>query len=495
LRASLLISTAVLGGCVYFNAMYDANRQYDAALGSLRKQSDVQARVEFDSVIAKTGRIIEGHPGSKYADDAAILKTRAELHRRMWESAVETSVRAEELAGSPKIRAVALGLRGTARRELGQVRAADSLLSLGLAGKVDADDEALFLFQRGLAREQLGRSDDAAVDLEAAANSVNLSPEGSLTLSVALREIGQYRRSAEVAARLLATASPNTESPLYLHVDSLSVLAPAVVDSMAGALASSAGAIGPRLAAYRLIAGRARFHQGRVADALASFDEAMGEAPNSQAGADAAFYAIELRLQVADRPEDVTALLGSFALARRAGTREMRSRNQRWEQASLEFEGLMGAYASRGESAAEAVLRAAEVANVDLEALRLARGCYLRYLELVPASRWAAKAIYGALSVTGHPPDPEWVADDGEATDRELRSRLADLPADDPYRLALDGTGGGDFMADSMYVLAEADLRRRLIEIRTLFNPTAADTARNPEANPVQPPDDEVQPR
>jgi hypothetical protein len=36
-------------------------------------------------------------------------------------------------------------------------------------------------------------------------------------------------------------------------------------------------------------------------------------------------------------------------------------------------------------------------------------------------------------------------------------------------------------MADSMYVLAEADLRRRLDEIRMLFEPAAADTTRTAE--------------
>jgi hypothetical protein len=37
----------------------------------------------------------------------------------MWESAVETSIQAEAFAGSPRNRAVAVGLRGVAQRELG----------------------------------------------------------------------------------------------------------------------------------------------------------------------------------------------------------------------------------------------------------------------------------------------------------------------------------------------------------------------------------------
>jgi hypothetical protein len=123
------------------------------------------------------------------------------------------------------------------------------------------------------------------------------------------------------------------------------------------------------------------------------------------------------------------------------------------------------------------MLRAAELARIDLDAPALARGCYLLYIDVAPGSRWTAKAIYGALSVSGHEPDPSWVADRGAATDDELRERLASLPADDPYRLALASPAERGPMADSMYVLAEADLQRRLLEIRMLFDPTAGDTA------------------
>ena len=491
MRTARLLALAVVGGCVYFNAMYDANREYDAALKSLQEQADVTARVRFDSVIAKTARVIEDHPDSKYADDAAILKTRAELHSQMWESAVETSIQAEAFAGSPRTLAVALGLRGVAQRELGSYGEADSLLSIGLSGDIAADDEALFLFQRGLARQALGLSDQAALDLEAAANSVDLSFEGSLSLTIALRDIGEYGRSAEVAARLLETANPSPQDPLYLHVDSLAVLAPSTVDSMIAVLITGQVVQSTRLAAYYLVSGRSKVGQGLEQEALAAFDAAVGEAASSQAAADAAYYATELRLRDATRPDDVTALLGSFPVARRSSQREMRERADRWDSAAGEFEGLIAAYEGRGASAAEAILRAAELAQIDLQSLALARGGYLLYLDLVPDSRWAAKAIYGALSVSGHRPDPAWVDDRGPDTDVELRSRLARLPADDPYLLALSPAEDRGVMADSMYVLAEADLRRRLVEIRMLFDPTAADTVPDDDS-PAEADEDEV---
>lgn len=493
MRFIRLLAAPLLAGCVYFNAMYDANREYDAGLESLQEQSRIVARVRFDSVIAKTGRIVEDHPDSKYADDAAILKVRAELHNEMWDSAVETSLLAERLAGSEESRATSLGLRGVALRELESNREADSLLTLALAQNVRAEDEALFLFQRGLARQWLGRPEQAAQDLEAAATSVELSPEGALTLSIALRDIAEYERSADLAARLLPAANPNPASPLYLHVDSLSALAPVVVDSMAAGLVELPAVQATRMAAFHYIAGRARLHGGREAEALDEFAAAMREAASSQAAAAAAYYTIELRLRAARRPEDVRALIPTFSSARRAGDSEMRARADVWERAAREFDGLNSAYESRGESAAEAILRAAELARIDLHSPALARGGYLLYLDLVPDSRWAAKAILGALSVSGYPPDPAWVDDRGEATDEDLRRHLLTLPEDDPYRMALGDDVVRGFMADSMYVLAEADLRRRLIEIRMLFDPTAGDTISEAEPPGGDPEEDEVQ--
>jgi hypothetical protein len=247
-----------------------------------------------------------------------------------------------------------------------------------------------------------------------------------------------------------------------------------------------------RLAAFHYISGRARLAHGAEQDALVAFDAAVEEASTSQAAAVAAYYATDLRLREARRPEDVTALLGSYPVARRAGDREMQQRVLRWENGSGEFEGLIAAYESRGASAAEAILRAAEVAQIDLEAPALARGSYLLYLDLVPDSRWAAKAIYGALSVSGHPPDPTWADDRGSATDAELRSLLDTLPPDDPYRLAFADAEDRPVMADSMYVLAEVDLRRRLMEIRMLFDPTALDTVPEADEPPVESDEEEI---
>jgi len=150
LKGTAPLILGLVAGCVYFNAMYDANREYDEGIRALQERSQLSARVKFDSVIAKTGRIIEDHPDSKYADDAALLKTRSELHNQQWESAVESSRIAAELSDDAGQAALADGLGAVALRQLGETAEADSLLTRALDAGVEGDDRALFLFERGL---------------------------------------------------------------------------------------------------------------------------------------------------------------------------------------------------------------------------------------------------------------------------------------------------------------------------------------------------------
>jgi tetratricopeptide (TPR) repeat protein len=473
-RLAIWPALILSGACVYFNAMYNAGAEYDRGVERLRSGRVSEARVAFDSVIHKTERVLQNHPESKYADDAAILKARSELHNELWESAIETAELARQIASDNSTAHLASGLRGVAEFELGFNEAADSLLSVAIDDDVAADDRALFLFYRGQARLALGNPGPAAEDLESASRSIDMSDEARVDLARALMGIGNYDEAIALVANLLRSSRfGDLTQPLRIHLDSLSRKAPIQVDSMVAEQMNEPQTQTTKTSTLYFLRGRAHHYAGDDGVALVFLDSSVAVNPGSRFGApDAAFLAARLRLGDADELQDVEGTESYLRTATRSSESQTRLEAERllwWVQ---RFNRLAEAYQSQGASAAEAVLRAAEIAGVELGASPLARGLYLRYLELTPDSRWAAKAAYGALAYTGHTP-ADWVEDRGPATDDDLRRLLATLPTEDPYRVAVERTEARTPMSDSLYVRAERDLQERIDAIQMTFDPQA----------------------
>jgi tetratricopeptide (TPR) repeat protein len=477
----------VVAGCVYFNAMYDAGKAYDAGMQAQREGRDTEARWQFDSVIAKAGRIVTRHPDSKYADDAALLKARSEIHNQLWQSARESAALAERLAARRADSAVAVGLGGIAELGLERPGEADERLTAALAEEVPPDDRALFLFQRGLARFRLERPAEAAADLEEASGQIDLSDEARLELARALFRIGELERSAAVASDLLRRGwFGTTSSAISALVDSLSAAAPGVMDERLAELLADEEVPASQRAMLWTLRGRTLDSLGRTEEALVLLDSASRASGATQWGPTAAFDAARIRIRTADEPDELREALPDLQRAVRSVDAATRTAALPLEDAARRFDALTDAWRTRGGTAAEAALRAAEVAGSELGSPAVARGLYLKYLELAPDSPWAAKAIYGALAYAGHAPGGDWVRDGGGVTDAALQRQLADLPPEDPYRAALDPALADDW-SDSAYVLAEADLRNRITEIQMLFDTTVVRVRRDTAVVPDRP--------
>ncbi len=479
--AAALGVALLIPACVYFNAMYDAGKAYDAGIEAQREGRASEARLQFDSVIAKTGRIVSRHADSKYADDAALLKARSEIHNQLWESALTSTDAALRLASRPADSAVALGLKGIAELALGRSRDADTLLSRALASEIGPDDRATFLFQRGLARLQDGRPAEAATDLETASRQIDLSDAARLQLARALFQIQDYPRSSDMTAELLRL-SPygNLSAGVRAHLDTMIAVAAVDLEPRMADLLADPELAGPQRTLFQLVRGKALERTGDIEGALAMFDSAAAAGAMSRWAPEAALDAALLRCRTADAPEDLQRALPDFQRAVGSSDVPVRERAQPLAEQARRFDALTQAWQSRGASAAEAALRAAELAGTDLESPAVARGLYLKYLELAPDSRWRAKALYGALTWSGHRPGP-WVRDEGEATDRRLTEELEALPADDPYRRALSNAPS-ERWADSAFVLAEAGLRERIVEIQMLYDTTVVRVRRDTAA-------------
>lgn len=472
------VMTAVAAGCVYFNAMYDAGQAYDAGMTALQEEKEQAARQQFDSVIAKTGRIVSNHPNSKYADDAALLKTRSELHNKLWESAVVSAQYARQLARRSRDSALASGLQGIASVQLGQDLLADSLLTLALTTDLAGDDRANMLFHRGLARLRLGRPSDAAADLQAAAEQINLTREARLDLARALFQIEDYERSAEVTGDLLRGDEFGQLSEAGLaHVDTLARMAPQELDPQLVQVLEDAGMRPVKRSLIQLLRGRTLEQLEQLDAALVVLDSSASAGASSRWAPMASLLASQIRLRTAIAPDQIAEVIPGLEQATRSGDARTRETAVPLAAAAIQFDSYTRAWRDRGASAAEAALRGGELAGTELGAPAVARGLYLKYLELAPGSPWTAKAISGALAYSGFRPG-NWVRDEGAATDAELVARLEALPADDPYRQAIVGTGR-DSWADSAYVLAETDLESRILEIRMLFDTTVVRVRRD----------------
>lgn len=477
----LVVAVPLVGlttACVYYNAMYDAGNAYDAGVDALQEGQATSARMQFDSVIAKTDRILRRHPNSRWADDAAILKARSEINNKQWAAASETSVLALRLAMNGKDSATALGLRGIAALQLENPELADSLLSLALAAELSGDDRSTFLFNRGLARLEEGRASEAAADLQTASDQIDLTREARLELSRALRQIGESERSAEVTVDFLMDSEFGSLSPAErAQVDSLSLLSAEDLEPKIAALLESSDLQPTTRTMLQVLQGQALANLGDTEEALSVLDAAAIGGSNNRWAQEASLRASMIRIREAQDPSEITRTIPVLERAKQSPSAGVRDTANQMARSAVLFEEFNRAWESRGSSAAEAALRAAELAGSELLSPAVARGLYLKYLELAPDSPWALKGIYGALAFSGYQPG-DWVRDDGAATDRELLARLDAIPADNPYRLAL-ATGVRDMWADSSYVLAEVDLEQRITEIQMLFDTTVVRVQRD----------------
>ncbi|MFQ5530670.1 MAG: hypothetical protein ACE5FP_10050 [Gemmatimonadota bacterium] len=463
---------SLTASCVYFNAVYDARLAYGEAVRLQRAGEEAPARVRFDSVIAITSRIVSGHSDSKYAASAALLKARSELANGLPEAAARTAAGTGALTEDRRALDTAAGLEGVARRQLGDAFAADSVLTRALDGDISDDDRALFLFHRGMARLEEGRPAEAAEDLAATGIQEELSEPARLDLARALADVGQYESSVRLTAELVRVNQfANFGQALLAHLDTIARRAPVVLDSALAVELEQPELADTKRGALYYFRGRSAEHASDTLAALASYGGAREAAERSRYGMAASYRAARLRIMRATGPADIVATRTYLESAANTLDPAISPEVLRLRERVVLFSNLVGAYESRGSTAAEAALRAAEIAAGDLAVPRVARGLYLRYLELAPDSPWAAKAIYGAL-LYGDTPASDWIDDRGASTDSRLRGMLTALADSNPYRISIEDRTR-DAAADSAYVLAESDLRRRLLEIRMLYDTTA----------------------
>src|SRR5688572_26154473 len=128
LRAALGVS--LLGGCVYYNGMYNANRLAKSARKAEREGRTFDANNLWGQVATKAESVVVRHPTSKYADQAAVLRGLALARLGQCEQALAPLGRASLLKASSDLAEDALLATGRCQVTLGNLPAGDAAFVL-----------------------------------------------------------------------------------------------------------------------------------------------------------------------------------------------------------------------------------------------------------------------------------------------------------------------------------------------------------------------------
>ena len=184
-RSVWLVTLALLTACAYYNGLWRANRLADDAERAEREGRTGQARSFWIQASVKAESVIVRHPGSRWLDDALLLRGRSLAKVHQCSQAVQALERARLESFDTHIREQATLIEAQCRIELQQPVAARNLVEpiTASANPVQAS-EAYYL--HGVASEAIGQFDVAIRDFER-----SFDPGARLELLVSLLAVGR----------------------------------------------------------------------------------------------------------------------------------------------------------------------------------------------------------------------------------------------------------------------------------------------------------------
>ena len=419
-RILALLAIATLGGCAYYNALYNAKRLYrDAEAASDRGDAQL-AEAAYRESLEKAARSLERDPEGRWADDALLLV--AQNHFALGDCAAARAALGRVLRDTrdEALSARARAYLGASEQCLGAPRLALAQLDSAMPD-LDAESAvgAFARLWRARARFDLDQTEAAWSDLDAVS-----SRDDALGRAARLEQIA---RALEADRADLATAGFHAllaDPAGDLYADSMRTLAGAASERWGGAVARDALEPAPRAPwageiRDRLVVERAR-QAALAGDTAMALRELVMAASRStaQAANEARIAIARLRLAQAADPVELAEIRAVLLPA--IGDQTVRPIVN-----AIGVIGALLAEAQRGQPLA--LFAAAEVARDRLHAFTLARRLFSGYADVAGATPWATKAVLAALALD--PPAPE-------AT--RLQARLA--AASDVYAVAARGS-------------------------------------------------------
>lgn len=434
--AALAVALVVVSGCVYYNAIYNAQRLFQEGEGHRRQGRDSLAAARYAEVVRKAADGFRRDPEGAWADDALLLMGRAYLRLgelREGRAALEAAL---GRAGEEPVRLQALLQLGVAHVMGGDSERGTALLNDALRGLPSAAQRAEGHLWRGRGLLEAGQHDAGWWDLDQAASQSGTRLDAALTRVAWGVRLDDPARAREGMQRLLASREAGA------RVDTVVALARAAAARW-GALAAADLLSGADSARWERTS-RGMLLLTRATLILEGGDTAGAAAAMRRVAAGLGPAADAARLELARwqlaRARDLVEARGVLAILLPAtGTPEGRALAAALQE--------MLTLAERGLDEPLAWFAAGEIGRDRLASGYLAQGFFLAYADALPDDPWAPKALLAALSSSDDPEDHGW-----------LLARL-ERRADSPYVLAARGEPALGLEA------LEEELARRLQEI------------------------------
>ncbi|MGH7701611.1 MAG: tetratricopeptide repeat protein [Gemmatimonadales bacterium] len=416
MRSRALLALLLLGGCAYYNGMYNAKRLAHSAQRAERDGRSIEAVSLWGQVAVKAESVVVQHPRSKWVPEARLLRGKALQRMGDCRNALRELEQVAFAGGPSAMTDEAMFLLGGCREKIGDAAGArDAFGRLAATKDPVRRRQALFLHGRALRLD--GRYLEALAELEATEDS-GVAGERL----AALAGLGRFPEALALADALIAKG--DTLAPWDSALASLGRQDLAVASSLVDRLQSMPGASKQRQAGWLLRDG-ARLAGSQPDRAAGRFTQVEQVAQGSPLEMDARLAGLRLGLARAGNSADLGELESQLDLLSRSDGSAAGTASQ--------LAGAVGRLRTALDSvppgAPEGDLRlffAAELARDTVGVPRVAAALFRRAAVDWPGSPFAPKAL---LALTLLQPDQ---AD-------SLWSWLRDRYADSPYLAMAQG--------------------------------------------------------
>ena len=387
------LAVSLLGGCVYYNGMYNANRLANSARKAEREGRTFEASNLWGQVATKAESVVVRHPRSKYAEEAAILRGLALARLGQCEPALGPLGRVTMATVGTDLTEDAWLATGRCQASMGNIPAADAAFAQVTESK-NSWRRREARFQRAQTLRHAGRYQEALTVLEGVREPRVVS-ERLLSLA------GDGRVSEAMALADSLVARGDTTQPWDSVLVSLGKQDPSNASSLVDRVRRLPGRSAEKQARWLLEDGLG-LTGSDTARARSRFREAVEIGGSGEAAGLASLQLVRLDLRGVSHPQGLSPLIKS--LRDKAGRHQIVA--SELTRLSNTAAGILTATASVTPGSPQGDLRlflAAEAARDSMLAPRLAEGLFQRILRQWPESPYAPKAALAAQQV-----NPGW---------------------------------------------------------------------------------------